>query len=277
MFSKKMLLIVGVVVLITVNIVVLFISSNRYPSHGFGRVALFLVAPIQDVFTDTTRFVRDVWRNYFAIVSAAQENQRLKKALRQAIAKSSQWREIELSNIRLRRLLDFQATITNRSIAAEVVGRDPSPWFKTIIINRGRAEGVTKGLPVVIPEGIVGQVTDVTSEYAKVMLIIDRNSAVDALVQRTRARGIIQGESTVNCIFKYVLRKDEVTVGDKIVASGFDGVFPKGFYIGEVSGVIRRAAGIFQEVTVVPYVDFEKLEEVLVILSPPKPELLKQP
>jgi rod shape-determining protein MreC len=270
MFSKKMLVAVGVIFLIIANLIVLFVIGSRYPSHGFGRIALFVVAPIQDGVTETIRFTRDIWENYFDLVSTARENARLKIALQETIAKSSQWREIELSNIRLRKLLDFKSAIESRSLAAEVVASDPSPWFKAVIINKGSADGLTKGLPVLTPDGIAGQVTDVSSRYAKVMLLIDRNSAVDALVQRTRARGIIQGESTDRCVFKYVLRKDEVKVGDKIVASGLDGVFPKGLYIGEVAGVIRRAAGIFQEVTVVPAIDFEKLEEVIVILSPPK-------
>jgi len=113
-------------------------------------------------------------------------------------------------------------------------------------------------------------VVDVSSRYSKVMLIIDRNSSVDALVQRTRARGIIKGEASGHCLFKYVLRKDDVRAGDKIVASGLDGVFPKGLPVGDVKEVIRRTSGVFQEVRVVPYIDFEKLEEVLVILNPPK-------
>lgn len=270
MLSNKLLVIVGVLFLIVANIVVLSIFSSRIPSHGFGRVALYVVAPIQNAVTNTIQAARNTWQTYFALVSTAQENARLRKELQQALAKNSQWREMELANLRLRRLLDFKISLSSRSVAGEVIGRDPSPWYRTVIINKGSRDGIRKGLPVAIPEGIAGQVTDVSSEFAKVMLIVDRNSAVDALVQRTRARGIIKGESTGSCMFQYALRKDEVNVGDRIVASGLDGVFPKGMPIGEVSGIVRRAAGIFQEVSVTPYVDFEKLEEVLVILSPPK-------
>ena len=276
MFSKRMLVIVGVIVLITANLVVLYVASTRYPSHGLGRIALFFVAPFQEVVTDSIRFSRGVWENYFSLVSTAKENNRLKKDLKQAVARNSQWREIELSNIRLRKLLEFKTTLLSRSIAAEVVGKDPSSWYQAIIINKGSEDGVKRGMPVVVPEGIAGQITDTSSHYSKVMLIIDRNSAVDALVQRTRARGLIKGESSGRCVFNYVLRKDKVTVGDKIVASGLDGVFPKGFHIGDVTGVVRRVAGIFQEVTVTPYIDFEKLEEVLVIQTSPKPEFANQ-
>jgi len=99
------------------------------------------------------------------------------------------------------------------------------------------------------------------------MLIVDSNSAVDSLVQRTRARGIIKGESTDQCRFDYVLRKNDVRIGDTIVSSGLDGVYPKGLRIGYVSQVIEHDADIFHEVIIAPFVDFEKLEEVLVILE----------
>ncbi len=270
MFSKKMLMIVGLIVLVIANIIILSLSSSRYPSYKAGRIALYILAPLQEAVTNSIRFARGIWNNYFLMVSVAKENANLKKSLLQAIARNNQWYELELSNIRLRNLLDFQNTFAEKALAAEVIAKDPSPWFKAIIINKGRADGVTKGLPVVIPEGIAGQVTDVSSHYSKVMLIIDRNSAVDALVQRTRARGIIKGSSTRMCLFSYVLTKDEVRVGDKIVASGLDGVFPKGQRIGEVASVLTRDSAIFHEVTVAPYIDFDRLEEVLVLLTPRK-------
>ena len=276
MLSKRLLVIAGASFLFVASIVVLSLSSSRIPSHGIGRIALVLVAPVQGVVTDSIRALRNSWHTYFAHISAAQQNVLLKKELREAVARIGRFHEIELANIRLRKLLDFKISLGDQSVAAEVVGKDPSPWYRTIIINKGSGEGLRKGLPVGVPEGVAGQVTDVSAHYAKVMLIIDRNSAVDAFVQRTRARGIIKGESTLSCVFQYALRKDEVKVGDKIVASGLDGVYPKGMPIGEVTGVVKRAAGIFQEVTVTPHVDFEKLEEVLVILTPPKDSLARQ-
>jgi rod shape-determining protein MreC len=187
--------------------------------------------------------------------------------LAHAIEKNNQCDELALSNQRLRNLLTFRKVVTEPVLAAEVIGKDPSPWFKTIIIDKGRSEGVEKGLPVLVPEGIAGQVTEVSNHYSKVLLIIDRNSAVDAMVQRTRARGVIKGEPSGQCLFKYVLRKRNVAIGDVVVSSGLDGVFPKGLRVGYVSGFIKRSAGIFQDVTVTPYVDFEKIEEVFVVLS----------
>jgi rod shape-determining protein MreC len=110
-------------------------------------------------------------------------------------------------------------------------------------------------------------VIEVSKHYSKVMLITDRNSAVDALVQRTRARGVIKGESTDRCRLDYVLRKNDVRIGDTIVSSGLDGVYPKGLRIGQVSEVIEHDGDIFHEIIITPFVDFEKLEEVLVVLE----------
>ena len=268
MFSKKMVLIVGGVVLITVNVILLSVTSKSQSTSGFGRVGLSFVAPFQELVTRSVRFAREIWEHYFFLVSVYQENEELKKSLNDAIEKNNQWNELKLANDRLRNLLSFQKSLTNRVVAAEVIGKDPSVWFKTVIIDKGKADGLQKGLPVVLPQGIAGQAIEASDRYSKVMLIIDRNSAVDALVQRSRARGIIKGASADQCRFEFVLRKNDVQVGDTVVTSGFDGVYPKGLRIGHVSDLSERSSDIFYEITVTPFVDFEKLEEVLVILRP---------
>jgi rod shape-determining protein MreC len=267
MFSKKMVLIIGVIVLIAVNIIVLSVNSRRYASFGLDRVAISFISPFQELVTRAIRFTTDIWHNYFALVSVARENKLLREQLNKASENSNLWHETELANVRLRNLLEFQKNIAQQVVAAEVIGKDPSTWFKTVIIDKGKADGLTKGLPVVMPQGIAGQVIEAANHYSKVMLIIDRNSAVDALVQRTRARGVIKGESTDQCRLDYVLRKKDVRIGDTIVSSGSDGVYPKGLRIGRVSEVIEHDGDIFHGVFVTPFVDFEKLEEVLVVLD----------
>ena len=270
-------MIVGVIILIAINIIILSASSRSYSSYyDPGRIAIPFIAPFQKAVTHSIRFVRGLWNNYFYLVTAAKENERIRDALNRAIEENNQLVELKLSNTRLRGLLEFQKTIANRVIAAEVIGKDPSPWFKTIIIDKGRDDQVGKGMAVVIPDGVVGQVINASSHYSKVLLITAHNSSADALVQRTRARGIIQGGATGRCAFKYVLRKHDVQIGDRVVTSGLDDVFPKGLSIGQVSRIIKPDAGIFQEVTVIPYVDFEKLEEVLVVLSPLQETIVKE-
>ena len=243
------------------------------PSMGSGEPSSSSSHLSRRAFSTVVRFVRGIWNHYFDLVQTAQENDRLKRQLNRALEKNTNYHEIELANDRLRKLLDFKQSVDLDVVSAEVIGKDPSPWFKSVIIDKGRVDGVDIGFPVVVPQGIVGQVTDASAYYAKVLLIIDQNSAVDGLVQRTRARGIIKGAPGGGCIFKYVLRKHEIDVPDTIVSSGLDGVFPKGLRIGQVAKVVKHNSGIFQEVTVTPFADFEKIEEVLVIVNTMGPDI----
>ncbi len=270
-------MIVLVVFLIAASIILLSITVRRpSASSGTGRIFVAMMGPFQTAATRSIRSLRDIWKHYFFLVSVAKDNDYLQKELNQAVELNNQCSEIRLSNLRLRSFLNFHKTETDKVVAAEVIGKDSSPWFKTVIIDKGVADGVEKGMPVVIPEGIVGQVIDASNQYSKVLLIIDINSAVDALVQRSRARGIVKGRSVGRCFFKYVLRKNDVEVGDTVVSSGLDGVYPKGLRIGNVAGVVKRSFGIFQEVIIMPCVDFDKLEEVLVVLNPPDHEFVSQ-
>lgn len=263
------MMIVGVIILVAVNIIVLSVSGkHNYPPYALRRIVLVVIAPLQDGLTHTIRFAKNVWGHYFFLVSAAKENENLKKSLSHFIQKNNEYHEIELSNNRLRKLFDFRQNIAGEVLAAEVIGMDPSSWYRTIIIDKGKAEGVKRGLPVIIPEGVVGQVIDTAEHYSKILLIIDQNSAVDALVQRNRARGIIKGISSDQCIFKYVLQRYDIVIGDSVIASGLDGVFPKGLRIGYVTEKTEGNSGLFQEISVTPFVDFEMLEEVLILINP---------
>jgi rod shape-determining protein MreC len=279
MLSRKMVVIVSLVLLFFFNVIALFISGRHYYSpqvssigHSYGPVQYFItiVSPFQKGLTQTIHFAEKLWTHYFYLVSVAKENEELKIALSKAIEKNNECIETELSNQRYRNFLNFQKTMTHDTIAAQVIGKDPSPWFNSIIIDKGFSDGVKKGLPVVIPEGVAGQIIEVTKHYSKVLLLIDRNSAIDSLAQRTRARGIIRGSSDGRFFFQYVLKKYEIQEGDTVISSGLDGVFPKGLKVGKVRSITQKNSGIFQEVVVTPFVDFEKLEEVIIIL--PKPD-----
>ena len=269
------MMIVGLVILVLVNIAILSVNSSRkYSSYGLGRATISVIAPLQKVATRLSHFAKSVWSNYFYLISVAEENQELKSAVKRLVEKNNQCLETEITNSRFRKLLDLRASVSRDIAVAEVIGKDPSQWFKTIIIDKGSSEGIKKGLPVIVSGDIAGQVSEVSSHYSKVLLIIDRNSAVDALVQRNRSRGVIKGASAGECQLDYVLRKHDIKPGDTVISSGVDGVFPKGLRVGYVSDVTKPDFGIFQKINVLPYVDFEKIEEVMVILNPDKKGLL---
>jgi rod shape-determining protein MreC len=269
MFSKKTVLILAGILLITVNLILLAVATRRPAASGLGRTMIAFVAPFQELATRVVKTVQDSWWRYFFLVSVSQENQRLLQALGESRQKIIQQHELELENQRLRELLNFKRSLPASAIAAEIIGKDPSAWFKTVIIDKGSAHGLRRGLPAVNSLGVVGQIIEVSSHQARLMLIIDRNSGADALVQRTRARGVVKGTSQAECYLDYVLHADDVRVGDLVVSSGFDGVFPKGLLIGTVTAVDFKGGDFFKDVQITPAVDFDKLEEVLVILEPP--------
>jgi len=268
MFSRKSVRILCVILLALINIVILSISA-KHP-HGYtivDRVVMAGIVPFQEGTTRGMHFCRRVWHQYFYLIGVREECDRLKRMLAEAEMERSRYLESELAFKRLQELLEVKSEVPHHLLSAQVAGLDPSGWSKTIVINRGAKDGVTKGMAVIAPGGIVGHVIKGFDWSAQVLLVIDRSSAIDALVQRTRFRGIIEGETDETCRFKYVVRKADVKIGDTVISSGLDGLFPKGLPVGTVSDISRPAAGLFQEVKVRPFVNFTKLEEVLVILE----------
>ena len=142
MFSRKGVILVCVIVMVALNIMVIaFIGQNYHPTGGPGPVGIYLIAPFQKASTSSIRFVRDIWRHYFFVVNVAKENDNYQKVLNKAFENNIQLKEFKLSNSRLRNLLNFEKTITNRVLSAEVIGKDPSPWFKTVLIDKGKNDG----------------------------------------------------------------------------------------------------------------------------------------
>jgi rod shape-determining protein MreC len=173
--------------------------------------------------------------------------------------------ELQRENARLRRLLGFAEEQSRRNVAARVIAEDATSWFRTIEINRGYEDGVTEGLPVVDAAGLIGRVVRSTAHAARVLLITDASSAVAVLVQDQRIRGVCRGQGGTLAL-DFALVQDEIQVGDGVVTSGLGGVFPKGLVVGYVRSVRREQFGLFQTVEVESAVDFEHLEEVLVVL-----------
>lgn len=260
-----MIIIIGVGLFIAVNFTVITMTSRQsLPVSGLERFAISITSPFQFVVTRTIGFTQSVWTTYFTAVLAVEENHVLKGELARAREIENRYRELELENARLKKFVNFTASAPATYVAAQVIARDASPWFKTIVIDKGGDDGLVKGSPVLVSEGIVGQIIQVAKDFSRVLLITDRNSAVDALVQDTRVWGMVKGNNKDTCSFEYTLRKDEVKPGEMIVSSGLDQVFPKGLRIGKILDVKKIHSQLFQDITIETSVDFDKLEEVLV-------------
>jgi len=258
---------IAIVALFVIVVVALSVGSgNRRDMSVPEKVLVEVLATFQEGLMGSARSVEDLWRGYFFLIGLREENEALKKAQARLRGQVDQLREAGQANERLRKLLNFKSENDYTVLGARVISWDPSAWFKSVIINRGSEDGLRPGLPVVTDEGVIGRVVGVSPRFAKVLLMIDYNSSIDAIVRRTRVRGILAGRSEKTCLLKYVLKNDEVSKDDVLVTSGLDGIFPGGLTLGTVSRVKAMGPAIFLEVDVTPAVDFKRIEEVLVLI-----------
>ncbi len=232
----------------------------------FDRFLLTVVAVPLEITSKGINQVIHVWDHYIYLVNLREENTRLKNRMESLEIENQLLREQSVENQRLRRLLSFKQKLAYKILPAETIGRDPSSWFRSIIINKGEADGVSRGCGVITPQGIVGKVIAVSPSTSKVLLISDVNSALDAVVKRTRSSGIVEGYSENSCMLSYVMKTESLQPGDVIVSSGRNGIYPKGILVGTIKKISLKKSGFFQFVEVTPSVDFSKINEVLIIL-----------
>ena len=211
--------------------------------------------------------ISDTVNTYTNLIDIKKHNLELKRSLISAEALIATLSELTEENSRLRELLDFRQKSSMSLITASVIAYDLLiENNSTVRIDRGLEHGIEVDQAVITSKGIAGYILKVYETFSDVLLITDSRSSIDAIVQRTRARGIIQGNKTF-CVLKYLNRSDDVQVGDLIVASGLDNVFPEGYPIGTVSLVNKKSYGITQEVELKPHIDPLKLEEVFVVMN----------
>jgi rod shape-determining protein MreC len=245
------------------------ISLNREKSGNWNpieKVVVEISAPFQKLVYNTINATRNTWLKYFGLINARRENIRLKEQIISLKTENYRNQELLATYRRLLRLLQFTERTDQAVLAAQVIGRDPSGLFQSVIINRGKGSGLSVNMPVVNEDGVVGRVVSVSDNYSKVLLLIDQNSAVDCIIQRSRDNGIVKGLSSNTCIMDYVLKTSDIKVEDIIVTSGIGGIFPKGIPLGRVTEIKDPPDEFFMEVKIEPFVDFARLEEVLVIL-----------
>lgn len=232
-----------------------------------GNVFLEVMVPLQRVTSGLGRGVAGLWNQYVGLIGVARQNRRLRARVRELQRASIHQQELERMNRRLKRLLALQRRLPTAAIAAQVTARDASVWFQSLTLDKGESDGVHPGMPVMAPEGAVGVIASASAHASRVLLLTDPNSGIDVLVQRSRVRGIVSGILDEGTVLKYVKRSEDVRVGDFVVASGMDGVFPKGLPVGRVTRVSRKDRGLFLYAEVAPVANADRLEEVVVALA----------
>jgi rod shape-determining protein MreC len=253
-------------VLLLVSLLLVSVSARSQPYRDpVGRVLLDAMAPFQIVFSWFGRSVGRVWTDYLNLVDTRSENDALQARVAALEGALLRLGELERENARLAELLSFRARLDGTVYGARVIGRDTGPLAMTLTVDRGARDHLRRGMAVLAPQGVVGQVAEVSHTAARVVLLTDHNSGIDAIVQRSRARGVVQGGTDGDCYMNYLNRDADVQIGDRIITSGLDGIFPKGVVIGEVTNVGHRHRGLLQAAVVRPTVALDRLEEVLVV------------
>ncbi|OPX39131.1 MAG: rod shape-determining protein MreC [Desulfobacteraceae bacterium 4484_190.2] len=253
--------------------VLFLLSSNSDQGPTWNPAEQFVIeitAPFQKLIKQATKTTEELWLNYFRLVDVHHENTQLKNEIHELKMANSRYREMLATQKSLEELIQFKQTINRPVLAAQVIGLDPTGWFKSVIIDKGKWAGLRVDMPVVNAFGVVGRVVSVSSNYAKVLLIIDQNSAVDCLVQRSRERGMLKGLMSEICRLDYVAKSNDIAVGDIVVTSGLGGVFPKGLPVGRILDAKEISGELFKDIKIRTAVDFSKLEEVLVVLEESK-------
>ena len=257
----------GLLLTLTLIFLVSTLGSQRFGS--LHKLVIETVGPVQKLFAAGGASIGNFKREYLDIlqdvIKVREENKRLLKQLQETEAILNRSREAMATNASLRRLLEFKNNLARPSVGATVIGKDPSTWFRSVIIDQGANRGIVKGNAVVNSDGVVGQIFTASPNYAKVLLAIAPSSAIDVMLQQSRVRGMLKGNGTLTYRLEYILKTVEVAEGEHVVTAGYGGVFPTGVPVGVVSRIVRKPRGMFHEIEVTPSVDYQKLEHLTVI------------
>ncbi len=261
---------------VVLHIVLISAQVNTSTGVSFLQVATFgAFAEVQRAAMATIGSVRGVWTGYVDLREVQAENEALKRELQTTHIRLQEERAFAQRSENLRQLLDLRQRAGVETVASEIIGAGAQNDVRALTLDKGASDAIKKDMAVISPAGVVGRVILSSRRAAQVQLLVDRNAAVAALIERTRAQGIVFGQHTDILVLDYVPGTSDVKQGDLVVTSGMDGIYPKGFVIGTVD-VVERGPGSFHKISVRPAVDFSRLEDVLVVTTPPSVKAAEQ-
>jgi rod shape-determining protein MreC len=249
---------------------ILLISSQVNSRAGvpvLEFVTFGIFSEVQRVIASGFGGVRDVWGGYIGLRHLKTENDSLKRQLADAQIAVQQQRALADRARGLQQLLELRDRSNLKTTAAQIIGDAPTPDFRTITIDKGTLHGLKTDMAVLAPAGVVGRVIKPTARSAIVQLLIDRNAAAGVIIERSRAQGVAMGAGDGRLRLEYMSEAFDVAVGDEVVTSGIDNIYPKGFAVGKIDS-IEKSGAAYRRISIKPAVDFSALEEVLIVLTP---------
>ncbi|MBI2413208.1 MAG: rod shape-determining protein MreC [Deltaproteobacteria bacterium] len=265
-FLKKNQIIIASLVLALFSLH-LALTGRQEVERGFvlREILSRTVSPMQRLMLGIQDSVKGVWSGYINLVDVQERNEELKKALTLVTEDNLRLKEEINLNARLKSILEYKDQLPHKSKAAVIIGFNKEPWARTVTIDKGSADGIAKDLAVISPLGVVGRVIDVSTHTSTVLLGSDLRSNIDVIVQRSRIKGVAEGNGTDGFLLKYIRQVDDVQLGDLVLTSGLSGVFPKGVAVGEVVKIEKGRDNFFKSIEVRPSVNIQRVEEVLVV------------
>ena len=267
-------------VIVSLFCIIFFAARGRFQAPVSSKAALLVLSPFQQAVSWVGSQVSHVTGSIWEIVTVHEQNKMLRNEVEQLRVQNLEASEALAENERLRTLLGYRQMMTQFDmVGARVIGRDSATWSSVIIIDRGQKDGVNTDMTVVTEKGLVGHILEAGWNTSKVQLILDPRSSVGTIVQRAESRvaGIVQGDLDNPTMPQMVNipKNADVVEGDVIVTSGFGGTYPKGIVVGLVSSLQNDSGGLLKIGLLEPAVDFQKLEDVMVITesreAPPEP------
>ena len=252
----------------TVAAVCLLLLTLQMRGHiaGASDALAVVTTPIQSVLTRVNRTAFGLWSTYRDWKNVRAQNRRLREETQTLRVNALRVTETTEENRRLRRLLALKESMPLATLSGEVIAREWGGWVRSLTVNRGRADRVTRLTAVIAPDGLIGRVVDVRPGASIVQVLIDPTSTVGAHAVRTRTQGIVEGEPRGTLRFKYMARDGgNLQIGDMVVTSGLGGLFPGGIPIGRVRSIDDRGAALFSYAQLSPAVDFARIDEVLLL------------
>lgn len=231
---------------------------------------LAVTTPVTSTLGGATSGVGSIWSDYVALRGARERSELLEVENARLRAEAEAARAAAAENERLRRMLELRPLLKYESVVAEVVARDATAWFKRIVVNKGSNSGIRRNQPAITPDGLVGRVVQVGPNAATIQLITDEHAGVGGRLVTSRAAGELKGRGDGLARFKSISGLVEVPVGEAILTSGLDRIYPTGILIGYVASVEPGSGSATVDIAVRPAADLERLEEVMVLAVPPE-------
>jgi rod shape-determining protein MreC len=267
MSSRRVKVVLHIIVLSVALYSVAVREKAVLDSSPFERMIINSVASLQQGITGVSGVILTLMEDYVGNINASKRNRHLSNKVHDLEQEIFYLDELKRENQRLKRLLKFGEEIKHQKVLARVVSWDATSEFKTLRINKGLKDGVSLQSPVVTAEGLVGYIYRLTEHFADVLTILDGNNRVDSMIQRTRTHGIIEGFQKGRCLMKYVERTATVILNDLVITAGMGNIYPKGIRVGKISRIEQENYGILQKIEITPAVNFNRLEEVAVLVS----------